>query len=374
MKKHIVWTLIVTGISISIFGLYYLPKINSQLKNNQSLEDESRPIAGTSEKKEDGSPEEVKLWKARGWRDENGHIPRSAISGIIKQRDEYLEKQKKNEKPPKESTGMNQISGESLGVANTNWVSRGPQNVGGRVNAIVVHPTNPNILWAGTGGGGIWKSTDGGTTWFAMNGNLQNFTIGSMAIDPNNPDTLYAGTDHGLPDGGIFKTTDGGMTWRRLEGAAPGPNENIENWSAVYRISIAPNNSNIILVATKGGLMRSTTAGEGNRSSWTNVVPTADLSLDVVFDPNNSNKAVAEVSAGNINHRVVYSTDGGVTWTNAMLGSSVLTANDQSIKLAYAKSQSDYVYAVYNKPGGGINVALSTTGGQSFTTKIADGG
>jgi hypothetical protein len=69
------------------------------------------------------------------------------------------------------------------------------------VRAIAVDPNNSNIIYAGTEGGGVFKSTDGGSTWVAINTELTNTTVWSLAVDPNNSKIVYAGTR-----GGIFKT------------------------------------------------------------------------------------------------------------------------------------------------------------------------
>ena len=99
----------------------------------------------------------------------------------------------------------------------------------GRVRALVVHPQDKNVIWAGAAMGGIWKSTDAGVTWRALDDFLPTLTITSLAIDPTNANVLYAGTGEIftlLNDGmtlrgqhrgaGILKTTDGGTTWSVL--------------------------------------------------------------------------------------------------------------------------------------------------------------
>src|SRR5438477_10530431 len=78
------------------------------------------------------------------------------------------------------------------------------------VNFLVVDPSAPSTLYAGTGGG-VFKTTDGGASWTAINTGLTSafLTVYALAVDPSKPGTLYAGTN-GL---GIFKTTDGGASW-----------------------------------------------------------------------------------------------------------------------------------------------------------------
>ncbi|HTP41960.1 MAG TPA: hypothetical protein VML36_06020 [Nitrospiria bacterium] len=82
----------------------------------------------------------------------------------------------------------------------------------GSIAAVAIHPRDPSIIYAG--GNGIFKSTDGGATWRTINTGLSNTGVRVLAMDPQDPDTLYAGTN-----GGLFKTVDGGQHWtlKKLE-------------------------------------------------------------------------------------------------------------------------------------------------------------
>ena len=88
------------------------------------------------------------------------------------------------------------------------WTSFGPD--GGTIPALVVNPGDPRILYAGSESGGIFKSINGGANWSSVNAGLPaaSFAVGALAIDPQDPTTLYAGTL-----GGVFKSTNGGTTW-----------------------------------------------------------------------------------------------------------------------------------------------------------------
>ena len=71
------------------------------------------------------------------------------------------------------------------------WTSNGPE--GGIINALAVDPQTPDIIYAGTGGG-VFKSTDGGASWSAFNNGLTNTVVQALAIDPQTPAIIYAGT------------------------------------------------------------------------------------------------------------------------------------------------------------------------------------
>ena len=75
------------------------------------------------------------------------------------------------------------------------------------VQALILDPTNPSTLYAGTFGGGVFKSTDMGANWAEINNGLTNTNVRALALDPTNTSTLYAGTD------GVFKSTDMGANW-----------------------------------------------------------------------------------------------------------------------------------------------------------------
>jgi uncharacterized protein YraI len=78
------------------------------------------------------------------------------------------------------------------------WTSNGPE--GGPINVLVINPTTPTILYAGTEGSGVFKSTNGGEIWTAFNTDLNYTHVRALAIDPTIPTFLYAGTE----GGGVF--------------------------------------------------------------------------------------------------------------------------------------------------------------------------
>src|SRR5947208_10604439 len=91
------------------------------------------------------------------------------------------------------------------------WTTDGPHSE--TINALAIDPQTPTTLYAGTSGDGIFKSTDGGGNWSAVNTGLTTpygaIWVNALAIDPQTPTTLYAASS----GGGVFKSTDGGGTW-----------------------------------------------------------------------------------------------------------------------------------------------------------------
>lgn len=102
------------------------------------------------------------------------------------------------------------------------WESAGPTNIGGRMTAIVCDPADPDRIVAGAAGGGLWASDNAGLTWRSLWHKQDSLNVGSLAIDPQNPQTLYCGTGEAnlsadsYPGVGVLRSLDGGESWHRL--------------------------------------------------------------------------------------------------------------------------------------------------------------
>ncbi len=156
----------------------------------------------------------------------------------------------------------------------------------GRVNAIVTDPTTTTngsiVAYMGSVGGGVWKTTNcctANTTWTVTTDSplLTSISIDTLAIDPNNHLTIYAGTgdlnygSFSMGSQGILMSTDGGNTWTVLGASIFGPDYtqpagNYPQYDAVGKVRVDPNNSNNIVAGTKKGLWFSYDQGQ----TWTN--------------------------------------------------------------------------------------------------------
>lgn len=308
------------------------------------------------ERPETDDPGEAYRWRRLAWLDEDGRVAPDALRRAHEQRRDRL---------------------RTAGLVRAVWNSRGPQNVGGRTRALVIHPTSPEIMWAGSVSGGVWKTLDGGQSWFPLADFLGNLSANTLAIDPDDPDVLYLGTGEGYFNGdaidgqGIYKTTDGGAHWTQLPGTS--------GWQTVNRIAISPADSHVLLAATRyGGLQRSTDGGQ----SWTNV-RWAQGSFCVAFHPTDGNKAVAQVLDYDFNanqwfHQALYSNDGGITWQASTGPLNHVNGFESRLELAYAPSAPTIVYAsnaadgrIYRSSGGQA-YALVTTSGTSGASWYAN--
>ena len=156
----------------------------------------------------------------------------------------------------------------------------------GRVNAIVTDPTTTTngsiVAYAGSVGGGVWKTTNcctASTTWTVTTDNpvLATTSIDTLALDPNDHNTIYAGTgdlnygSFSMGSQGIFKSADGGNTWTVLGADVFGPEYseppgNYPQYDAVGKVRVDPNNSSNIVAGSKKGLWFSYDLG----ATWTN--------------------------------------------------------------------------------------------------------
>lgn len=303
-------------------------------------------------------PGEALAFRLEQMSDETGQIPEGALIRALNQRRAMGIDPASwafTRRPPK--LGRNGLIEDDLtaGIEPGSWTGIGPGNIGGRVRAIVIHPTIPTTMWTGSAGGGLWKTTNGGASWAPLNDFLASLAACALVLDPTNPDVLYAGTGEGFYNGdglrgaGIFKSINGGTTWTQLGSTAN------SNFHYVNRLAISPANGQIILAATRSGIWRSTDGG----GTWTRRATTD--AKDVDFHPTDGTKAIASGSGGSIR----YSNDGGVTWPNAS------GVRGERIEVAYAKSNPLIVYAsaetdssgeLYRSVNGGASYTLQNTG------------
>ncbi len=188
---------------------------------------------------------------------------------------------------------------EAAGPINPNaaWMSIGPQPAqdsafgiaGGRATAIAVDPTNDSAVFVGTSGGGVWGSKDGGQTWSPLTDFQSSLAIGSLAIDPTNHLTIYAGTGEqedfvgdAYYGAGVLKSTDGGTTWTLISGSNNGMQE-----ASIGSIAVNPLQSNVVLATQVGGSNPGVVLSTDGGATWVSSLPlsSGQYATSVIFDP-----------------------------------------------------------------------------------------
>ncbi len=230
------------------------------------------------------------------------------------------------------------------------WEPLGPGNIGGRTRSLIIHPTNPDIMYTGGVSGGVWKTTDGGQIWWPLADLISNIAINSMAMDPSDPDTLYAGTGEGyfreevrgtwlpLRGAGIYKTTNGGASWQLLQAT------DNEDFHWVNDLVTSPNHPARVYAATRTGVWLSDNRG----ADWARLLESEEnggcLDLALVTDLPNDRLFAA---CGTLGQATVYRrvmTDSGV-WQPILsepgMGRTTLAIAPSSRNIVYALSASN---------------------------------
>lgn len=309
------------------------------------LEQKVKPSLQSAERKPDSPNEAAAFWYGARV-SEDGAWPENAVQ---RAKEQLLQ--------------LRQLDGGGVSAASWTWL--GPGNVGGRLRGILIHPTNHQLMYVGAVGGGIWRTVTGGATWTPLDDFLPAIGVNSLAMDPVDPDVIYAGTGEGffntgLPGSsnnafrrgaGIFLTEDAGQTWNQL------PSTVNPNFYFVNRIAICPTNRDLILVATNDGIFRST-----NRGVAFSLVQ-AGKTFDLRFHPTDPLRLIA----GRSNGQVMRSSDGGVTWQT---GSGTTGSR---VELAYHKANPQVVYAAISA-NGRIRIFRSLDGGATFTLRTSGQG
>ncbi|MGE5761900.1 MAG: VPS10 domain-containing protein [Gemmatimonadota bacterium] len=265
--------------------------------------------------------------------------------------------------------------------AGMHWRQIGPIR-GGRARAAAGVSSQPNVFYVGFDNGGVWRSTDYGSTWVPLFDDQPTGSIGAIAVAPSDPNVIYVGSGAGIirPDlatgDGVYKSTDAGRTWTHL---------GLDETRMIANVAVDPTNPNRLFVAALGhpygpnaerGIFRSTDGGR----TFEKVLYKDEYTSgnDVVIDPSDPNVVYAALwqqqqsfregdDFGGAGNGIFKSTDGGTTWTHLTDGlPDVIEAN-----LAIALSDPRIVYAMAAgvAPGG----RPSTTGVVGFY-KSVDGG
>ncbi len=253
--------------------------------------------------------------------------------------------------------------------AEMSWRMIGPFR-GGRTVAVTGVPGEPNLFYIAAVNGGVWKTTDFGRTWSPIFDGQPTGSVGAIAVAPSNPSVIYVGSGEGLqrPDlatgNGIYKSTDAGATWQHLK-LSGGPSDGQQ----IGSIIVDPRDPNRVFVAVLGhpygpnqerGVFRSTDGGQ----SWEKVLYKDENTgaIQVAFDPSNPQIVYADLwvarrppwtTGGSMEgpgSGLYKSTDGGSTWRELTEGLPSPSDGRGRIGIGIARSDPNRIYALVDSP------------------------
>ncbi|MFZ9687457.1 MAG: WD40/YVTN/BNR-like repeat-containing protein [Chitinophagaceae bacterium] len=253
---------------------------------------------------------------------------------------------------------MHNILRSSSPYKNLQWRNVSPDIISGRCTEVLGVPGNRNIIYASFASGGLWKTSNAGESWDPLSDQIGTLSIGSFDVAPSNPNIIYVGTGEAnifrasLPGMGAYKSTDGGKTWKHI---------GLTNTGTIARVRIHPTNPDIVYVAAGGnewsynndrGLFKTTDGGK----TWKKILGNDEKTgvIDVAIDPSNPDNIL--VSTWNRIRRrwsdpvpedgdyIYKTTDGGNSWKKVTQGLPE-TKFTGRIGLSISKSNPNIVYA-----------------------------
>jgi hypothetical protein len=246
---------------------------------------------------------------------------------------------------------------DSATLAGFRWRSIGPAIMAGRVTDVEGVPGNSKVFYVATATGGIWKTINAGTMFFPLFDKERVISMGDIAIAPSNPNILYAGTGEEdsrnsiSPGGGLYKSTDAGLTWKLM---------GLEATQQIGRIVVDPADPNVVYVAALGhewnsnperGLYKSIDGG----ATWQLSKFVSDKAgfVDLAMDPKDHNTLYASswervrgpyfLKSGGPGSGLWKTTDAGATWREIKGGGFPATMKGR-IGIAVSPSDPQVVY------------------------------
>ncbi len=261
------------------------------------------------------------------------------------------------QRAPSGATPVTRPSVDSTVLARLTFRAIGPANMMGRSTDVEGVPGDPNTVYIGTAAGGVWKTTNGGTTWNSLFDKERTLSIGDLALEPGNPDVIYAGTGEANTRNsvsfgrGMYKSTDGGKSWRFI---------GLGDTRHIARVMVSPSDVKTVYACAVGhiggpnaerGVFVSRDAG----ATWSKSLFVDDRHgcADLDIDPKNPNIVYAVMwhfdrkqwtfTSGSEQGGIFKSVDGGATWKKLGGGLPKLLGR---VGVKVAPSSPNVVYAI----------------------------
>jgi photosystem II stability/assembly factor-like uncharacterized protein len=251
-------------------------------------------------------------------------------------------------------------------IGQMRWRILGPALPEGRSTSVVGSNAHPLLYYAGTAGGGVWKTTDGGASWQNITDSIGLASVGAVAIDPSDDQSVWAGAGETnprndvIPETGLYHSVNGGRSWQRLDFAGTG---------GISRILVDAKNSKHVVVGVLGDpFAPSTQRGVyvsfdgGTTFAKTLYLSEQSGASDLAIDPHDSNVMFASMwhllrrpwqlsSGGSDDDGLFRSSDGGKTWTK-LSGNGFPAPPLGRIGIAIAPSLPSRIYALVESRDG----------------------
>ncbi len=256
--------------------------------------------------------------------------------------------------------------------------SIGPALTSGRISDLAVNPNNPSEYYAAAASGGVWKTVNKGLTWQPVFDDQGAYSIGCIAIDPSNTNTVWVGTGENNNQrsvaygDGVYRSDDGGKSWKNM---------GLKTSEHIGKIIVHPTNSNIVYVAAYGpvwseggerGVYKTIDGGH----TWTCVKSVSPYTgcNEIAMDPTNPEviyaafhqrmRKVYTYIGGGPESALYKSTDGGATWKK--LQSGLPTGDIGRIGIGISPVNPNVIYAVVETADDKGGVFRSTDQGASW--------
>ncbi len=264
------------------------------------------------------------------------------------------------------------------------WRSIGPYR-GGRSVAVAGVASQPYVYYMGGTGGGVWKTVDGGATWEPVADDyLTAGSVGAIAVAPSDPNVVYVGTGEACirgntsPGDGVYLSTDAGKTWKHA---------GLREAGQIGSVAVHPSNSELVYVAALGhafganperGVFRSKDGG----TTWEKVLYRDENAgaVDLALDPNNPRVIYAALwqarrmpwgmESGGPGSGIFKSTDGGDTWTEISRNQGLPQGILGRIGITVSPVNSERVWAIVEAEEGGV--FRSDDAGETWTKVNSD--
>lgn len=262
--------------------------------------------------------------------------------------------------------------------AGLKWRLIGPAVASGRVMSIAVNPRKTDEYYVGVASGGVWKTENDGTTWTPVFDKEGSYSIGWVALDPNDASVVWVGTGESNSQrsvsygDGIYRSDDGGKNWTNL---------GLKKSEHIGRVVIDPRDSKVVYVAAEGplwgpggdrGLYKTTDGGK----SWKAVLSISENTgvVDVQLDPSNPDivyaaayqrrRHVYTLIDGGPESAIYKSTDAGATWTKLKQG--LPNVDLGRIGLAVSPADPNVIYATIEAAEGKGGIFRSSDKGATW--------